>query len=58
VQALAPEIRIIAATGLEPGEKRTELRALGVNTILMKPYTPQSILAAVNAEVGAPEKPV
>ncbi len=51
MRALAPHLRIIAGTGLDPGEKRAELEALGVTTILMKPYTPQALHEAIIAEL-------
>ncbi len=57
LRRIDPQLRMIAATGLEPGEKRAELRALGVRTILMKPYSPQALLEAVAAELGEPAKP-
>lgn len=57
VRALAPEIRVIAATGLDPGEKRAELRELGVRTILMKPYSARFLLKAVAAELREPARP-
>ena len=52
LRALYPNLRIIAASGLDPGEKRAELCALGVTTILIKPYSPQSLLEAVATEIG------
>jgi len=60
IQALRksdPHLRIIAATGLEPGENRVELRELGVKTILLKPYTAQALHEAVAAELGEAANP-
>jgi PAS domain S-box-containing protein len=53
LRALSPDLPIIAATGLEPGEKRAELRALGVQEILMKPYDARQLLDAIGTALGA-----
>jgi PAS domain S-box-containing protein len=54
VRTLEPRVRIIATTGLEPGTKRAELRALGANAVLIKPYTPQALLDAVREALTLP----
>ena len=54
VRALDPGVPIIAATGLEPGAKRAELRAIGAHAILMKPFTSQDLLDAVSEALAQP----
>jgi PAS domain S-box-containing protein len=49
MRALDPQLNVIATTGLEPGERRAELRALGVREILMKPYEAPALLHAIAA---------
>jgi DNA-binding response OmpR family regulator len=52
MRAIEPNVKIIAATGLEPGEGRTELHALGVTEILMKPYSLPQLLELVAAKLA------
>lgn len=49
LRALAPDLRLIATTGLERREKSEELKAMGTSAIIMKPYGPKELLSAVRA---------
>lgn len=52
LRSLAPRLRIIAASGLLDPERREELTALGVKTILEKPCSRDETLAAVQRELA------
>jgi two-component system, cell cycle sensor histidine kinase and response regulator CckA len=49
LRELNPALKVIAVTGMEQGEQRAELMALGVSEILMKPYTPGQLLNALSS---------
>jgi len=57
LRALAPKLRIVAASGLHDQIRSEELEALGVTSILVKPCESSDILEAVQREleIGAPE---
>ena len=57
LRALAPKLRIIAASGLLDPERREELATLAVTTILAKPFGRNETLAAVQRELGNVEQP-
>ncbi len=52
LRALAPRLRIIAASGLLDPERKEELTALGVTTILAKPCSRDETLVAVQKELA------
>jgi len=57
IRRLAPSLPIIASSGLseesaEPGGGESSLTALGVRTLLRKPYTEAELLAAMRRELG------
>jgi PAS domain S-box-containing protein len=47
LRALDPNLKIIAASGLDDEAKRTELATLGVADILIKPYIPAQLLGVL-----------
>jgi CheY-like chemotaxis protein len=52
LRALAPQLPIIAMTGLQDPARRDRLTALGVKAVLAKPFAPAEILAAVQNELA------
>jgi PAS domain S-box-containing protein len=56
VRKIRPAMKFIVSSGLSGGKgmhgRLAELNALGVKTILMKPYTADRILAAVHSELS------
>jgi CheY-like chemotaxis protein len=58
---MAPGLRVVVSTGLggdaAQGEKLAALRALGVNTILTKPYTADQMLLALQIAQGRDSQP-
>jgi PAS domain S-box-containing protein len=52
LRSLAPTLPIIAMTGLHDPARRDRLTALGVKTMLAKPFTPAEVLAAVQNELA------
>jgi PAS domain S-box-containing protein len=46
-----PQIKIIACTGLGPEDHEPELRALGVESFLTKPYAPDKLFEALHREL-------
>ncbi|MDO8541427.1 MAG: response regulator [Opitutaceae bacterium] len=53
LRALDPNLKIIAASGLEDAGKRTELAALGVTDVLMKPYVPAQLFGALRRHLAS-----
>ncbi|HVS54585.1 MAG TPA: response regulator [Opitutaceae bacterium] len=53
LRALEPDLKIIAASGLDHDAKRTELAALGVAEILMKPLVPAQLLGALRRQLSS-----
>ncbi len=49
----APQLRVIAATGLHDENRREELAAMGVTNILSKPCLVDDVLEAVSRELAA-----
>lgn len=49
---LNPEVKIIAASGLQANEKELEAASAGVKTFLPKPYTAERLLTALAALLG------
>jgi CheY-like chemotaxis protein len=47
LRAIDPGVKIVASSGLAEAERGEELRALGVRTVLEKPFTPSSLFEAV-----------
>ena len=47
LRVLRPDLKFIATTGLEQQQKTNEFTALGVSTILAKPFSPSALLQAV-----------
>ncbi|HEX2855093.1 MAG TPA: PAS domain-containing protein [Opitutaceae bacterium] len=56
LRALAPDLKVIATTGLERREKSDELKTMGASAILMKPYKPKELLSAVRNALIPPGK--
>ena len=54
LRALAPKLRIIAASGLYDQERKDELAALGITTVLEKPCSRDDTLMAVQKELSEP----
>lgn len=52
LRGLEPNLKIIAASGLEDVGKRTELAALGVCDVLIKPYMPAQLLGALRRQLA------
>ncbi|MBI5802091.1 MAG: PAS domain S-box protein [Verrucomicrobia bacterium] len=44
IKRMDGDVKIIASSGLQPDARWDELRALGVNTFLIKPYTAEKLL--------------
>ena len=53
LSAMAPKLRIVAASGLHDQDQSQELEALGVKTLLVKPCSSAQILNAVQRELEA-----
>ncbi len=51
LRKLAPQLKIIATSGLKANDKSSEVAQLGVTTFLQKPYTAESLLKALAAEL-------
>lgn len=47
LRGLEPELKIIAASGLDDETKRTELATLGVRDVLAKPFRPAVLLSTI-----------
>jgi PAS domain S-box-containing protein len=47
LRALAPDLKLIATTGLERRDKTEELKEIGASAVVMKPYSPKDLLSAV-----------
>jgi CheY-like chemotaxis protein len=52
LRAEAPHLRVIAASGLHDEQRRAELTALGVTSILAKPFGTGEVLEAVQRELA------
>lgn len=57
LRKLAPQLGIILATGEDGPALRTDLAALGIKTLLAKPYDAQSLLAAVQDALAPQRQP-
>ncbi|HMZ22471.1 MAG TPA: response regulator, partial [Blastocatellia bacterium] len=51
LRKLAPQLKIIATSGLKANGKTAEAAQLGVETFLQKPYTAEALLKALAAEL-------
>jgi PAS domain S-box-containing protein len=51
VRALEPKLHIVAMSGLNDEDRRTELAELGVSTVLAKPCSPRELLDAAHKEL-------
>jgi CheY-like chemotaxis protein len=47
LRAASPELKVVAMSGMVPDEERQSLARLGIDEILIKPFTPEDLLAAV-----------
>ena len=52
LRTLEPNVKIIAASGLDDDGKRTELAALGISEILVKPYVPAQLLGVLRRHLA------
>jgi PAS domain S-box-containing protein len=52
LRSLAPRLRIIAASGLLDPDRRDELTALGVSSVLAKPFGRDETLRAIQSELA------
>lgn len=52
LRTIHPDLPVLATTGLQQHEREAELAAIGVTQILMKPCSPQELLAAVQHQLG------
>ena len=52
LRALDPDLKVIAMSGLDDDDKRTELAALGVGDVLMKPLHPAQLLGAMRRHLS------
>ncbi|MBI5688950.1 MAG: response regulator [Verrucomicrobia bacterium] len=57
IRAVDPDIPLVAASGLGDLEKGPELAALGVRRILSKPCSAETLLEAIEEQLGAGETP-
>jgi CheY-like chemotaxis protein len=55
IRKLAPDARVIASSGLERDARFEELRALGVTTVLTKPYPAEKLLRTLRELLPAPK---
>jgi len=53
LRAAEPHLPVIAASGLHDDKRLTELTALGVTSILAKPFCTEEVLTAVHRELAA-----
>jgi CheY-like chemotaxis protein len=53
LRRLAPDLKIIATSGLKADGKAAEAAQLGVATFLQKPYTAEALLKTLAAELNA-----
>jgi len=53
LRVVSPGIRVVAVTGMEPGDDRAVLAAMGVADILLKPYVPHQLLEVVAQALDA-----
>ncbi len=53
IKKMDGNMKIIASSGLEPDARFEELRALGVNTFLTKPYTAEKLLRTLRDQLAA-----
>ena len=51
LRRLAPEIKVIVTSGLKSNDKTAAAAQLGVTTFLSKPYTAETLLKALAAEL-------
>lgn len=54
---MAPELKLIASSGLARDAKFEELRALGVNAFLTKPYSADKLLQVLREVLSNPRDP-
>ncbi len=52
LRALEPDLKVIAVSGIDHEGKRTELAALGVSEVIMKPFLPAQLLAALRRQLS------
>ena len=52
LRGLEPDVKVIAASGLDNEARRAELAALGVTEILMKPFKPAQLLELVRRQLS------
>jgi len=60
LRAIEPGVKVVASSGLAEIERREELTALGVLSVLEKPFTPSSLFETVErvlAESASPRSP-
>jgi signal transduction histidine kinase/ActR/RegA family two-component response regulator len=50
LRALNSQLKIVATSGLDEEKKRTELAALGVHDVVLKPCTPQELLGVIHRQ--------
>ncbi len=51
LRSLAPDLKVIASSGLDNDDRRTELASLGVAEMLMKPFKPAQLLEVVRRQL-------
>lgn len=56
LKAMAPRLKIIASTGQATETRQAELRALGVNVIMSKPYEVEELLATLHEAIHGQSK--
>jgi CheY-like chemotaxis protein len=52
LRVLAPNVKIIAASGLGSGVRETDPQKLGVDAFLRKPFTAETLLRTVGEMLG------
>jgi two-component system, NtrC family, response regulator AtoC len=56
-RALRPGVRVLMITGHGTQDVLDEAQAVGVNGILLKPFTPNELVEAVGVALGVPPSP-
>ncbi len=53
LQKIQPQVKIVAVSGLVSNDKLAQVRRLGVQTVLYKPYTAKELLKTINSVLSS-----